>query len=265
MRFIYTKVFGVFFGILVLATLLVYFHYNCWLGVFQRFALQAPRPVSFLVRKTTSPIKSFFSNAYNLREIVRQNTKLSDQVRALQAKQVLFDQYEQENQSLRQELQFAKTSKLSLQLCGVMGRNPTGIIDTITINCGAKQGAEPGRAVISKGFLVGKITYAAEDLSTVQLITNASFSVDAKISQSGRLAIGRGSYDSGLVLDQISQDEPLERGMLVVTAGVNDKVVKNLLIGEVGKVISGPNDVFKKTTLISPVDFGDLEFVFLVK
>ena len=249
----------------MLATLLTYFHYNGWLAVFQKLALQAPRPVSFLVRKGVGPVKDFFSSAYRLKEIARENTKLSEQVRLLQGKQVLFDQFEQENKRLREELQFAKTSKLSLQLCGVIGRNPTGIIDTVTINCGVKQGAEPGRAVISKGFLVGRITYATEDLSTVQLITNASFSVDAKISQTGRLAIGKGSYDSGLVLDQISQDEPLERGMLVVTAGVNDKIAKNLLIGEVGEIISGPNDLFKKTTLVSPVDFGDLEFVFLVK
>ena len=67
------------------------------------------------------------------------------------------------------------------------------------------------------------------------------------------------------MLEKVAQNEPLEKGMLIVTGGVNNKVPRNLLIGEVGEIFSGPNDLFKKAALLSPIDFGALEFVFLVK
>jgi rod shape-determining protein MreC len=264
-RFIYTKAFAIFFLSLVLATAIVFFHTQGWLNPFQRAVLQLPRPINYVVHKVVSPVKTFFSNAYRLREIVKDNAQLEQEVWELKNRQVLFDQYSYENEQLKKELQFSKSSKLVLEPCTIIGRNPTGIVDTITTNCGTSEGAEAGRAVTSRGFLVGKITYAAEGFSTVQLITNSNFSVDAKLSQSGKLAIAKGSFNSGLVLEQVSQDEPLEKGMLVVTAGVNDKVAKNLLVGEVGEILSGPNDLFKKASLISPVDFGSLEFIFLVK
>jgi cell shape-determining protein MreC len=46
---------------------------------------------------------------------------------------------------------------------------------------------------------------------------------------------------------------------------VNEKIPKNLAIGEVGEIITGQNELFKKATLLSPVDFGSLNFVFVVK
>ena len=122
-----------------------------------------------------------------------------------------------------------------------------------------------GKAVVADGFLAGKVSYTEENFSAVQLITNAGFSVDARISQGGKVAIVRGSFNSGLVLDQIAQDEPVQRGQLAVTAGVDDRIAKNLLIGEIGEVLSAPNDLFKRASLLSPIDFGNLDFVFLVK
>lgn len=265
MRFIYTKPFAIFVTLLVSAAILTFFHSKGWLDPIQRAFLHIPRPIIYVVDRFSRPIKSFFINAYNLKQIANENAQLQSKVYSLQNRQVLFDELTRENDQLKKELQFVKASKLILQPCTVIGRSPVGIVDAITINCGQVEGAEVGHAVTSKGFLVGKITYVSKDFATAQLITNASFSTDAKLSQSGRLAVVRGSFNSGLILDQISQDEILQKGMLAVTAGVNEKIPKNILIGEIGEILSGPNDLFKKATLISPVDFGGLEFVFLVK
>lgn len=265
MRFIYTKAFAVFFGTLVLAVVLIFLHYKGWSGGFQRAVLQLPRPINYAVRSVAKPVKSFFSGLYRLREIAKENVELEAKVFELQNRQALFDQYRLENEELKKELQFVKASKLSLQPCAVIGRSPTGLSDSIALNCGTEAGAQVGRAVVSRGFLVGKITYAASAFSTAQLITSANFFVDARLSLTGRLAIVRGSFNSGLVLEQVAQDEPLEPGFLVVTAGVSEKVPRNLLIGEVGEVLSQKNELFKKASLVSPIDFTALEFVFLVK
>ena len=264
MRFIYTRGFIIFFLSLCLIALTASLHYLGYLNVIQRGVLALPRPVNFLVKQITRPAKTFFSNAYNLKLIIRENADLRSKVFSLQALQVDYDQLLLENSQLKKELSFVKTSKLKLKACVVIGRNPVGIVDSLTINCGKEDGVVEGLAVTSSGFLVGKITYTAEGFSAVQLITNANFSTDAKLSKSGGLGVVRGSFNSGLIIDQVSQEEILQPGMLVVSAGVNEKVPKNLLIGEIGAYLNGPNDLFKRATVISPVDFGSLEFVFLV-
>ena len=264
MRFIYTKRFAIFFASLCLVAFITFLHYWGFLDVLQRGVLALPRPVNFMVQRVLGPVKGFFSHAYSLKQIVKENAELKEKIYKLQAEQVGFDKIALENIQLKKELQFVKETVLKLKPCAVIGRNSVGVVDSLTINCGREDGAEEGLAVTASGFFVGRLTYVADGFSALQLITNANFSTDAKLSKSGRLGVLRGSFNSGLIIDQISQDESLEPGMLVVSAGVNDKVPKNLLIGEIGQIFTGSNDLFKKATVISPVDFVGLEFVFLV-
>jgi cell shape-determining protein MreC len=51
----------------------------------------------------------------------------------------------------------------------------------------------------------------------------------------------------------------------VVTAGINPEIPKNILIGRVSQVLSSGNDLFKRAALVSPIDFNNLQFVFVVK
>jgi rod shape-determining protein MreC len=138
-------------------------------------------------------------------------------------------------------------------------------LDTLLINCGTERGISEGQAVLSQGYVVGKITYASRGSSTVLLITNSKFTIDARLSKTGASGIVGGSFGTGLILDRLSQSDDAEAGWLVVTAGIDAKVPKNLLIGQVGEVISNRNDLFKKATVSSPIDFDSIDFVFVAK
>jgi rod shape-determining protein MreC len=122
-----------------------------------------------------------------------------------------------------------------------------------------------GQAVVSQGHLVGKVILANESSSTVLLITNAQSSVDAKLSKSGVEGIVKGSFGSGLFFDLVSQNTEINPGDLIVTAGIDSRVPKNILIGEAGDLLSNNNDLFKKRSVTSPIAFHDLDFVFVVK
>jgi rod shape-determining protein MreC len=265
MRFIYSKGFFIFFISVCFVFVITFLHHYGWLNVVERGIIYIPRPINYLVSKTVRPFKSFFSTIYDLRQIVKDNQVLKQKIYALQNQQVSYDQLKLENDQLKKELKFVKNEKHQLIPCSVIGKNPTGIIDSVVIDCGTSEGAEEGLAVSSLGFLVGRITYTNEGFSAVQLITNTNFSTDAKISETGHLGVVRGSFNSGLIIDQVSQQENLKKGQLIITAGVNEKIPKNLAIGEVGEIITGQNELFKKATLLSPVDFGSLNFVFVVK
>ncbi len=265
MRFIYTKTFAILFGSLVVVALLLFFQNRGWLDPVKTLFLQAPKPVVYVAKSVVNPVKNFFSTIFRLKEISRENDKLRQKLYDTQTQLVQFEQQARENEALRKELGFAQSTKLALIPCGVLAQNPVDLTDTLVLDCGRADGVQEGEAIISQGFLAGKIIYAGEDTSTVLLATNSKFSADARLSKNAADGVVRGSFGSGLVLDQLSQNVAVEKGWQVVTAGINDKIPKNILIGEVGDVLSSQNELFKKTTLISPVNFNNLEFVFVVK
>jgi rod shape-determining protein MreC len=265
MRFIYTKAFAIFAACVVGLAFLVFLQTRGWLDPIRTAFLNTPRPAVAVVNGVASPVKNFFTTIYQLNKINNENAQLRNQVILLQ--QQLVDENEQnlENQALRAELGFVKNTTLPLVSCGVLSENPLGQTDALVLNCGTRQGVDNGQAVISQGYLVGKIIYAGPDSSTALLITDSNFSTDARISQTNSTALVKGSFGSGLILDQVQQTSDLQKGWLVVTAGINAKIPKNILIGQVSDILSSSNDLFKRAALISPIDFDNLQFVFVVK
>lgn len=265
MRFIYTKFFAFFFFGLVLVTLLAFFQQKGWLDPVRAMVLQAPRPVIALAKGVVVPVKNFFGTVYQLKKISEENSELNSKVSALQQDLVQYEETSKENEALKKELGFVKSSKQKLIACTALSGNPFGGGDSLVLNCGRESGVEEGQAVVSQGFLVGKVIYSGQNSSNVLLANSSQFSTDAKVSQVGVSAIVKGSFNSGLLLDQVPQTSDLQKGWLVSTAGINDKIPKNIMIGEVGDLLSGNNDLFKRASIISPIDFKNLEFVFVVK
>jgi len=265
MRFIYTKAFAIFAACVLGLVFLVFLQARGWLDPVRIAFLEAPRPVAALANGVTSPVKSFFSTIYQLNKINRDNGRL--RARVLELQQDLADENQQslENQALRAELGFVKNTSQPLAACTVLSENPFGQTNALVLNCGSRNGVNEGQAVISQGYLVGKIIYAGPASATALLITDSNFSTDARVSQTNATALVRGSFNSGLILDQVQQTSDLQKGWLVVTAGINAKIPKNILIGQVSDILSSGNDLFKRAALISPIDFDNLQFVFVVK
>ena len=265
MRFIYTKSFATFACFFALGALVVVLQLKGLLYPVKNIFLQAPRPVIFVISHTAAPVKNFFSVLYRLRSITEQNSQLQQQNIQLSQSLVLLNQAQSENAALKNELGFAQSTNLQLQPCTVISSNPFGIEDSIVLNCGSGAGVAVGQAVISQGFLVGKVTSVDRNSSIVLLANSSSFSTDAKISKTGATALVHGSFSSGLILDQLSQNDQANKGDLVVTAGIDQHIPKNILIGQIGDLLSSTSDLFKSTTIISPIDLKNLDFVFAVK
>jgi rod shape-determining protein MreC len=265
MRFIYTKIFGIFSACVVVLALVVFLQVKGWLYPIKILLLQFPRPVIYVANNISLPVKNFVLVIYNLKKISQENIALTQKVYTLQQNQAQLEQETKENEALRKELGFAASFQNPLQPCTVMAKDPFNLTGALTLNCGSGQGVKEGQAVVSQGYVVGKIILADKNTSTALLVTNSGFSTDAMISKTGIGGVARGSYGSGFILDQLPQDAQAAKGWLAVTAGINNQIPKNILIGEVGDIISNPNDLFKKVTLLSPIDFDNLEFVFVVK
>ena len=265
MRFIYSKTFLAFAIALGLVVIGLVMQVRGWLQPIEYALLQAPRPVATVVRGIAEPVRTFFSTLGSLRSVVRENGVLRTQLAQLQQQQVQFDKFKTDNQLLRDELKFKAQSDLVLESCTVLSIDPQELSDAAVLSCGKEQGIEAGQAVISQGYLVAKIAHVGSYTSTALLISNAQSSVDAKLSKNNTEGVVKGSFGSGMVFDLVSQNADLAAGDLVVTAGINARIPKDILIGQIGSVLSGQNDLFKKMSVTSPIRQRAIEFVFVVK
>lgn len=265
MRFIYTKSFVGFFIGLCILVFLVFLDTRGGLDSIKKFFLTFPGPLSKVFQKTGSSTKDFFLTLYNLKGVAVENFELKAKVKGLEAALAGLEADRLDNEILRKELGFVKNTKMNLVPCQVIAFDSLSVSDTATLDCGSNQGLNEGAVVVAQGFVVGKLIYVSKSVSTVLLARSSKFSLDVKLSKTGQSGIAKGSFNSGLVLDQIPQSAEAENGWLVVTAGIDPKVPKDIPVGEVGKVISNENELFKKTSLVMPVDFNRLQFVFVAK
>jgi len=263
MRFIYTKTFVVFVSLLVAIFILLWMQRQGWLEPVTYVAAQIPRPISKIGSAIIRPIKRTVTLTYSLSSIVREHGQLTARVAELEQQVAQADELRLQNEQLRKEAGFAAQSSLNLVACTVLARDPGGVSDTMVINCGKNKGIKDGQAVISEGFMVAKILVAGDFSSTAQLLIHPRSSIDAKLSKTDAAGIVSGSFGSGLVFELLDQKATLDQGGLIVTAGIDGIIPKNLLIGEVGSRISKDTDLLKKAAVVSTASYRSVEFVFV--
>ena len=265
MRFIYSKFFLFFVGGLLLVFIGLVFQVKGWLQPIEYALLQAPRPVVSLVRSVAEPIRTFVTTVGSIKGVVKENTDLRSRVASLQEQQAQFDKLKLENELLRNELTFEAQAPWQLESCNVLSVDPQELSDAMVISCGESNGIQVGQGVISQGHLIAKIIHVGSYTSTALLITNAQSSIDAKVSKNATEGVVKGSFGSGMIFDLVSQNADVAPGDLVVTAGINSRIPKDIVIGQIGQIISGSNDLFKKMSITSPVRMRSVDYVFVVK
>lgn len=265
MRFIYSRWFVIFFCSLVGVVILLFLQTRGLTEPVQRLILYAPKPLISSITFLAAPVRQFGSTITHLGRLSKQNIALEARLRSLEDQVVETNQLRRDNEVLRQELKFIQSTDAELVPCSVLSRDPEGLADTLVLSCNKKDGIAEGMAVIAAGRLAAKLVYVGQFSSTARLIIHDDSTVDARLSNNGGLGILRGSFRSGLILEQLSQNIEVKKGDLVVTAGINALIPKNIMIGEIGEIVSTPNDSFKRATIISPLEFKSLDYVFVEK
>lgn len=227
------------------------------------------RPVRELFRTMLLPIARFTSSAgAGVGQFLRldESTKTANEraeeldarLHAISVDYARLRALEEENRSLRAQANFITESGLPTVGARVIARAMRDDTAAITIDRGAHDGVEVGQAVVTDdGLFVGKIFSLGDRTASVLLVTDVRSRVAGAAAGTGRLAgvvDGQGNGTARFTL--IPQSVPLKRDDVVVTAGTEDKVPANLVIGLVNAVESQPTDPFKSAAIepLAPLD-----------
>ncbi|MBM3205195.1 rod shape-determining protein MreC [Candidatus Uhrbacteria bacterium] len=165
---------------------------------------------------------------------------------------------EEENKSLRAQAKFLSASGYDSVGARVISREIGQDHAILLIDRGLHDHVEKGQAVVTnEGIFIGKIGSISERISTVELLTDPKSRVAAAVAEEKKLiGVVEGRGNGAAALTYIPSSEVLARDQMVITAGTEQKIPGNLILGIINQVQGKPTDPFL-TAAIEPIISGD--------
>lgn len=162
-------------------------------------------------------------------ELRKQNVLLLDELSRLRSAR-------QENEDLRELLNFSRDSDLRLYPVQIMAKELNVVNNVLTIDAGSNNGIEQGMPMVGAEGLVGKVVLTAPEYSQVMPYFNTVFRVSAKLQNSNAYGILSWSGPENikeLELKYVPQTVPVDTGEVVLTSGYSQQFPPNIPIGKV--------------------------------
>jgi rod shape-determining protein MreC len=211
-------------------------------------------------------VKDTFQSIFKINEIRSQKEKLQAENRKLREENSQLKEVKVENSILREQLKLTERVKdLNLEATEIIGRGVGGFQETLLINKGRNQKVKEGDSLVSGEFLVGSVVEVYSNSSQVRIITSIDSVINGLLQASRAKGVVKGQIGYGLTMESIPKDTNISKDEAVITSGLGGTYPKGLIIGYVDEVTSGQGDIFKVASLTTPINFSDLEVIFLVK
>lgn len=176
-----------------------------------------------------------------------------------------------ENSQLKSELNIAKArleqqNSLSPQTYDLLSADIIGIGQKVILDKGQNDGVKIGNAVVYKDNYIGKVQSVSPKTSSILLPQDP----DSKIAVFSQNKNGKakgiliGEFASGLLMDKILHQEPIEVGDLVYSEGSEGDIARGLVMGKVSKVLDNQTSVFKQAEVTPIYQIEDLDLVYIM-
>ncbi len=177
-----------------------------------------------------------------------------------------FERLKEENELLRQELNFIERSESGSVSAQVLAKSVSHSVSRFLIDVGARQGVQLGAAVVSgEGMFVGKVIELGEHSATVSALTDPSHSVAVSLLNKSRtIGVATGSVGDLLQIDFIPTDETVQENDLVVTSGLEPLIPSGLLVGVVNTVEQQTGSPFQQAIVEPLTDIRRLSLVLVL-
>jgi len=147
----------------------------------------------------------------------------------------------------------------------VISGDSSPFVRYVTINKGDRDGIKVGMPVVAGGIaLVGRVAEVSYASSQVQLLNDPTSFVNVRLVGSRATGTVAGTSEGTVLLQNVSQTDPVKPGDLVVTSGLGGTLPQALPIGTIERITSKELET-QQTAIIRPgVDFDKLEVVMVI-
>jgi len=194
--------------------------------------------------------KFFYKSSIDLTQ--KNDSELKKQRDNLLIENTKLEILQNENETLRKYLDL-KNIDYQISLANVLDKRKEINIEWYLLDKGERDGVKEGMAVINEnGFFVGKIIKTEKNFSYFLPISSLYFKISVEIlSAVGQPILGVLEGEEGLALkiNYIPHDGEIKKGDKVVTAGLEEGLKRDLLIGEIVEAEDKPRQIFRQAVV----------------
>ena len=174
-------------------------------------------------------------------------------------RQLLADaeEYRQEVDRLRGLLDMKQVSAVTGPVGHVIGRSTSAWDQSITIDLGSEDGVVSGMTVMGSTGVIGQVSRAAEQTSTVRLLTDPNSGAAVMVQSSRANGIVRGSLNGLLYLEDVDEDHLPVVGDVILTSGLGGSYERGLIVGAVVSVGDSTSNAVS-TIVVNPNDSAEM-------
>ena len=240
-------------------------------------------PGSNLVNILTTPLRAVITLAANgfndwqnhyrdVTSLQEENATLRKRIAEMEEAFRQAESDSEENRRLREllELREQRRDLTDLETARVTDHTVTNWTSTLTLDKGTVHGVEVNDCVIdATGALVGVISEAGTNWSTVLTLVDTDTSLGAQVFRTKELGLAQGDFSlmerQRLRLDYLPPDCQLLSGDLVVTSGLGGFYPAGMVIGSVEEVQLDSSGAASYAILAPRTDLDSLTQVAIIK
>ena len=272
MNRIFTK-----YGIAVLSVAVLIAIFLCVLSVFSSSSAVLPNVAGTIATPFrtvgTAIVNQFeeWANYFTEFDAMKaENEQLKKDLARLEAdiRQAEYDR--EENKVLRDLLKLTEQRRdLSFESALIVERDANNWARLLTVNKGTLSGIAVGDCVIDQyGNMVGVISEAGMNWSTVRTLLDSETGVGARVFRSGLNAVAQGDFalmsEDRLSLGYLSTNSDVMSGDLIVTSGLGDFLPSDLVIGYVEELRTSDDGLSRHAIIRPETDIDSLNEIFIV-
>jgi len=193
-----------------------------------------------------------------------QAEELNSQVGALRWRLFNLRELEQENNRLKDLLDFKQKSPLRLIAARVIGRSPEAWSSNVIIDKGKNSRIRPGMIVVNPRGLVGKVVESGDSNSKVLLISDPSQGISSIVQRSRQEGLISGTLGGNLIMRYLPDEAQIAVGDVIITSELSRVYPKGILIGKVINIGRDFSGLCRYAIVRPAVDLAGIEEVLVV-
>lgn len=226
-------------------------------------------PIQTFVSKIGSGVSKFLGTYEYNKELEEENNELRMKLNEATENLVDFDKYRNENEFLRSFLEIKEQHEdYEMSDAVVIATDSVDGNFSFTINRGTLDGISLHDPVITADGVVGYVSSAGANYSTVATLLNSSVNVGAYATRTGEYGVitcTAGLSNNGRCrLSYLSSKTAVTSGDYITTSGLGGIFPGGIVVGTVEEIKNDEMSVSSYATVIPAVDFSTLRRVMVI-
>jgi rod shape-determining protein MreC len=234
-----------------------------------RWILEFSAPIQYGTTQLAQGISALLQEYVYLVDVKRDNDRLRAENVRLHEDNYRLSGAATENRRLRRLLQLRDELRGNLLSAQVIGKevSPFFRVTRVVLDRGERDHVRPGMPVLTADGLVGQIRRAYSRYADVLLTADKTSAIDVVVQRNGARGMlkGTGAEDSYVCqLEQLSRDDDVQPGDVLVTSGLGQRFPASILVGHIKDIVKREYGLYQEATVTPSVHFSRLEEVLIL-